>query len=597
MKAMIKTDVNNFKKKYLIVKSDDYTILISKYDSDEKYIFEKSSKIIIDNIDKPKKEVIKILKEKYHVEDNILAKDYDRFISDLKNLNHNNKSTKNITGKKLNKILGAKLINSCTIEITNICPFYCDHCYVEKCQNVNMSFEMFKKIIDELKSIKCFQILITGGEPLVNPFFKQMYLYAKENGFMISINSNGFLIDNYIDLFSKFKPSIIEISLYGYDDESYYDFTHKEKAFTKINNNIKTLLNNNINVSLKTVLTKKNKNYIAKLKTYADNLKLPFRYDYIIFPKVNGKKMKRNGESLKPSEIVRILRKDNEAVEYFEKAVRKTLELKNENNNIEKIFQCSLGKDRIFIDCNGNIKPCLVVEEKFNINEYCIKDAIKKIKKVVCKLEFSTNSKCQNCYKRNICRYCPGRFKQETGSYEMAPSYYCELGEKIIDEFNVNKNIRFELYDNKNKVPYKRYKEMLEIIIPFYNKLLNKNYNSPELYKPWVRMIRNTKDFYVLVCLNKDRVIGFINFMYQDIGLMLSEVQIKEQYQSKHGIFKKMMREVILKSDRSKYQSIYATINPKNQKSKSVFTHIGFKNIDNRLYSISYSDLIKWLEK
>lgn len=158
-------------------------------------------------------------------------------------------------------------------------------------------------------------------------------------------------------------------------------------------------------------------------------------------------------------------------------------------------------------------------------------------------------------------------------------------------------NIRFELYDSNNKVPPKRYKKMLEIIIPFYNKLLSKNFDNLEDCKPWIKMIRNTKDYYVLVCLKQDEVIGFINFMYQDIGLMLSEIQIKKQYQSKYGILKKMLGELILKSDKLRYCNIYMTINPKNKKSKAVFTHVGFKNIENKLYSISYEDLIKWLNK
>ena len=151
--------------------------------------------------------------------------------------------------------------------------------------------------------------------------------------------------------------------------------------------------------------------------------------------------------------------------------------------------------------------------------------------------------------------------------------------------------MKFELYSYENKIPLNKCYEMLDILVSFYDEFNGMNNGSKDKYEPWINMIRNTKDYYVLLCYEKDVLIGFINYMYQDRGLMLSEIQIRKEYQNK-GLLKVLLKEV-------KYNNkdIYLTIHKNNKRSKSVFEHIGFKNIENNLYKISYDDLMLILKK
>lgn len=48
---------------------------------------------------------------------------------------------------------------------------------------------------------------------------------------------------------------------------------------------------------------------------------------------------------------------------------------------------------------------------------------------------FNDNDKCKNCNKKQICRYCPGKFLMETGSYHTPPQFYCDLTDEIIKEY------------------------------------------------------------------------------------------------------------------------------------------------------------------
>lgn len=420
-------------KDYIIKKNKDNTILISKHDSNDIYLFEGTSKIILDNMDLPKDKIISLLCLKYKIDEDIVSKDYDNFINSLNELKKSKE--KEVTDSDLDKFFSTKTFNHFTIEITNICPFRCDHCYVPKTNSKYMSFEKFKNIIDQLIELKVRNILITGGDPLINPYFVDMYKYAKEKGLFIHINTTSFILNDEIyNLFSNYKPNGIEISIYGYDNSTYESFVHVNNSYDHVIDNIKKLKKLGINISLKTVLTKKNYMYIGKIKALAKQLNLPYRYDYLLFPKLNEIGYK-NSESISVSDVIKVIKEDKNDVEFFKNAVKNIEIIKENYKPSNKVFQCSIGKGSIFIDTYGNIKSCLVVDETINMDKISIKNAIKKLNNKYDRMKFKSSDKCYSCYKKKLCRYCPGRFYMETKSYKEPPAFYCELADKLIEEF------------------------------------------------------------------------------------------------------------------------------------------------------------------
>lgn len=91
-------------------------------------------------------------------------------------------------------------------------------------------------------------------------------------GLIVTINSNiSLLNENILKVLCDYKPNVIEISLYGFDNNSYFEFTHFSNGYTVVDNNIKKLIKNNININFKTVLTKKVKIIFLKLKSMLKN--------------------------------------------------------------------------------------------------------------------------------------------------------------------------------------------------------------------------------------------------------------------------------------------------------------------------------------
>ena len=122
------------------------------------------------------------------------------------------------------------------IELTPYCNLRCVHCYLQDQINESLlSTEEIKKILDMLCTAGVLFLYFTGGEIFTRPDFLDIYVYAKKKGFIIELLTNGTLIDNkVIEIFNKYPPASVSISMYGKDEDSYYRVT-KQKGMYKMN--------------------------------------------------------------------------------------------------------------------------------------------------------------------------------------------------------------------------------------------------------------------------------------------------------------------------------------------------------------------------
>ena len=77
-------------------------------------------------------------------------------------------------------------------------------------------------------------LLLTGGEPLMFPDFRRLYLELRQRGMILTVNTNGTLLDEeWAEFFGENKPRRINITLYGADDEAYRKLCHYPGGFEK----------------------------------------------------------------------------------------------------------------------------------------------------------------------------------------------------------------------------------------------------------------------------------------------------------------------------------------------------------------------------
>ena len=151
-----------------------------------------------------------------------------------------------------------------------------------------LSLERLKELVDEIVAEGTLFVLFTGGEVLVRPDFPELYLYARSQGLLVTIFTNGTMItDRLADLFAEARPDKIEISLYGMTKETYDRVTRVPGSFEKCLAGIQRLVDRGVPVTLKTMALSWNHHEIEAMEAYAKSLGLVFRFDSSLNPRVD----------------------------------------------------------------------------------------------------------------------------------------------------------------------------------------------------------------------------------------------------------------------------------------------------------------------
>ena len=119
-----------------------------------------------------------------------------------------------------------------TIEVTRRCPLRCLHCYNNlpvgdrEARSNELTYEEHCRILDEISEAGCLWLLYTGGEIFARDDFLEIYTYAKKKGLIITLFTNGTLIDEHVaDTLAEWRPFSIEISIYGRTKETFERIT------------------------------------------------------------------------------------------------------------------------------------------------------------------------------------------------------------------------------------------------------------------------------------------------------------------------------------------------------------------------------------
>jgi len=129
------------------------------------------------------------------------------------------------------------------------CQYFCTFCgrnYDAKYEKsiADDSLNVFKNIIDQdPKSDKNWEdrFRISGGlEPLTNPHIGEIIRYGNSKGFKMQLYTNGYgLTENFVDRqVGILDLEVMRVSLYGYDDDSYYSITKNNKSYQMVFRNL-----------------------------------------------------------------------------------------------------------------------------------------------------------------------------------------------------------------------------------------------------------------------------------------------------------------------------------------------------------------------
>ena len=355
-----------------------------------------------------------------------------------------------LTSWLMSKASGKRVPLSGTFELSPVCNFSCRMCYVRKTQQEVMQHErpLMKKeqwleIAKEAREQGLLYLLLTGGEPFLWPDFWELYEELAKMGFVLSINTNGSLINEHtVERLLKNPPSRINITLYGAGDETYEALCGAKNVFSKVDRAIRQLTEAGIFVKLNCSLTPQNAKDIGKIVQYAKDNELILTTNTYMFPPIrrDASSVGKN-DRFTPQESVQY-NLERYRLQYGEERYRGFLEDIKKGaiyppgldegcvDPIDGQIRCRAGSASFWITWDGFMTPCgMMTEPKVDLLEKGFSEAWKELTIVSEKTRLS--GVCVKCPNQKLCHSCAAMALAETGSTEGIPTYLCETVEEL----------------------------------------------------------------------------------------------------------------------------------------------------------------------
>ena len=332
-----------------------------------------------------------------------------------------------------------------SIELLPLCNMNCDMCYVRlgreemEAKGRLHTADEWLEIGRQMKDAGVLFLLLTGGEPFLYPDFRRLYLELRKMGMIITINTNGTLIDEDLaEFFGKYKPRRVNITLYGTDEETYANLCHYPGGYEKTLRGIRLLRERGVDVKVGGSLARANQDDLDKLLDIGEELDIPVRVDTYMMPATRERDLPYNMQSrLNPEEAARArihALKREMGPELFPQYVRQSVERADHPEPAEAKpghMSCMAGQCSFTINWQGEMRPCVILTEPaISVFEFGFKAAWKYIVEETHKILL--NEKCSTCHMRHLCRTCAASALLETGSYDGVPDYMCRYaGESL----------------------------------------------------------------------------------------------------------------------------------------------------------------------
>lgn len=337
-----------------------------------------------------------------------------------------------------------------TFELSPVCNFSCRMCYVRKTAKEvaqsprpMLTLEQWLTIAREAREQGLLYLLLTGGEPFLWPGFWPLYEQLIDMGFLVSINTNGSLIDEAaIARLKRRPPRRINITLYGASDDTYESLCCVKGVFARVKRAIEGLQNAGIPVKLNGTMTPNNVCDLEAMVAYAKERKLILETTTYLFPPVRrDPAMTGVNQRFTPEDAarhhLRIFRLQNgeERYQAYLESIRKgAIPPPGLDEScvdpIDGRIRCRAGKAAFWITWDGWLTPCgMMPEPKVDAAAAPFPDAWASLVQVSRGLTLS--GVCAQCPNQQLCHACAAMAVAETGSASGIPQYLCQMVEAM----------------------------------------------------------------------------------------------------------------------------------------------------------------------
>ena len=219
------------------------------------------------------------------------------------------------------------------LEVTARCNNDCTHCYIalpagdREARAAELASAEILSLAEEAVGMGAVWCLLTGGEPLLRDDFEEIFLGLKRLGLLVSVFTNACLVTPaHVELFRRYPPRDIEVSVYGATRETYERVTRRPGSYDAFVRGLDLLLQSGVPVRLKAMALRSTVHELAEISAFCRaRTKDYYRFDPLLHLRFDGDEARNaeiRAERLSPEEVVAVERADEERFGALERGCR-----------------------------------------------------------------------------------------------------------------------------------------------------------------------------------------------------------------------------------------------------------------------------------
>lgn len=174
-------------------------------------------------------------------------------------------------------------------ELTPDCNLNCRMCHVHiekdklKQQKI-LSSQQWIDILDQASDAGIYEVCLSGGEAMLHPGFWEIYGFLHMQGVKVSVFTNGLcLTETAVEKFSRMRPKMIQISVYGSCDDA-YEIVTGHRVFSLVDAAIERLRSAGLPFKLAITPSRPLFDDLPELIRYVKSKKCVYRVNSILLP-------------------------------------------------------------------------------------------------------------------------------------------------------------------------------------------------------------------------------------------------------------------------------------------------------------------------
>ena len=333
---------------------------------------------------------------------------------------------------------------SFSLEVTARCNNDCPHCYINlpagdrEAKAKELSLGEIGDIADQAVSLGALWCLITGGEPLLREDFPDIYRALKRKGLLVSVFTNACLLTReHVDLFRRYPPRDIEVSVYGVSEKTYERVTRRPGSHAAFRRGLDLLLASGIKVRLKAMALRSNVEELPEIARFCRERTVDsFRFDPLLHLRFDGDPARNEeirGERLAPEQIAAIEQADEDRAVSLQKECDRLIFPGSERDSCGHLFHCGAGVSRFDVSSEGLFRLCSSLWPKdcvYDLRRGKLADAWSRFVPGVRGMTSGDREfleKCGPCRLVNLCLWCPAHAHLESGRIDGWCDYFCRV--------------------------------------------------------------------------------------------------------------------------------------------------------------------------